>query len=65
MRMRRRSATRAGASRLRDTELDIASTAWDEGTGRAKFNPEYNVSGSGTGVGVRLLVQLMRDWKAN
>jgi len=45
--------------------LDIASTAWDEGTGRAKFNPEYNVSGSGTGVGVRLLVQLMRDWKAN
>jgi leucyl aminopeptidase len=45
--------------------LDIASTAWDEGSGRAKFNPEYNVPGSGTGVGVRLLVQLMRDWKAN
>jgi leucyl aminopeptidase len=43
--------------------LDIASTAWDEGTGRAKFNPEYNVPGSGTGVGVRLLVQFMRDWK--
>lgn len=43
--------------------LDIASTAWDEGSGRAKFNPEYNVTGSGTGVGVRLLVQLMRDWK--
>jgi leucyl aminopeptidase len=42
--------------------LDIASTAWDEGTGRAKFNPEYNVTGSGTGVGVRLLVQLLRDW---
>ncbi|HEV8361114.1 MAG TPA: leucyl aminopeptidase [Candidatus Thermoplasmatota archaeon] len=44
--------------------LDIASTAWDEGSGRAKFNPEYNIAGSGTGVGVRLLVQLMRDWKS-
>jgi leucyl aminopeptidase len=42
--------------------LDIASTAWDDGSGRAKFNPEYSVPGSGTGVGVRLLVQLMRDW---
>lgn len=43
--------------------LDIASTAWDEGTGRAKFNPEYSPSGGATGVGVRLLVQLLRDWK--
>jgi len=43
--------------------LDIASTAWDEGSGRARFNPELGPGSSGTGVGVRLLVQLMQDWK--
>ena len=41
--------------------LDIASTAWDEGSA-AKFNPEYSPSPHATGVGVRLMVEMLRDW---
>lgn len=42
--------------------LDIASTAWDDG-GVARFNPEYGPKSGATGVGVRLLVQMLREWK--
>ncbi|HLF23864.1 MAG TPA: leucyl aminopeptidase, partial [Burkholderiales bacterium] len=41
--------------------LDIASTAWDEGAA-AKFNPEYSPKHSATGVGVRLMVEMLRYW---